>query len=202
MSIIAPRPTLGWKLLPAVLAAAASVSVAGLALEHLTRGPEAQPVVPDHLALPDLSHAPWQTDIFPVGAPGPLTAPQRKGFGAVRESLRPVVRNLADAVVFSQGELKPWVERLLTPEAMKALEKARLQMPDGVTEIEALSRRARIGIQAPSFETAAARVRIEAQGTVGRRVISWRDTLTLWFERGTKGSWRVIAFDLARERER
>lgn len=202
MSSIAPRRTLGWKLLPAVLAIAASVSVAGLALEHVTRGPLAEPVAPDQLAVPDLSHAPWQTDLFPVGAAGPLTAPQRKRFEGVRESLRPVVRNIADAVVFSQGELKPWVARLLAPDAMKALGRARLHMPEGVSEIEALSRRARIGIQAPAFEAAAARIRIEAQGTSGRRVISWRDTLTLWFERGDHRSWRVIAFDLSRERER
>ena len=203
MSIIAPRPTLGWKLLPAVLAATISVSLAGLALESIKQGSGGADLEsPTQPAVPDLSHAPWRTDLFPVGASGPLNKDQLKRFGTVRDSLRPVVRNVADALAFSSGDLKPWVTNLLTPEALKAMKKLRLQLPQGVMEIEAVSRRARIGIQAPSFRAAAARVRIQSQGTLSRRIVSWQDMLTLWFERGKQGAWRLIAFDLERERDR
>lgn len=201
MSISVSRPTLGWKLLPVVLAATASVSLAGLALEAFQEaGPEGAPT-PTQPAVPDLSHAPWRTDLFPVGAAGPLTKEQRGRFESTRETLRPVVRNAADAVAFSEGELRPWVADLFTPDALKAMKGLRLGMPAGAVEIEALARRARIGIQAPSFRAAAGRVRVDVQATVGRRVITWRDTMTLWFERAARGSWRVIAFDIDRERQ-
>lgn len=202
MSLTAPRPSLGWKLLPAVLAVALSVSVAGVALDNLKPSSPGPAETAQQLAVPDLSHAPWKTDLFPVGAAGPLNERQLKRFDAIRESLRPVVRNIADAIAFSSGDMKPWVTKLFTPEAMRALEDLRLRMPEGVTEVEAVSRRARIGIQAPSFRAAAARVRIGSQGTLSRRIVTWQDMLTLWLERGTRGAWRVIAFDLDRERDR
>ncbi len=63
MSLIAPRPTLGWKLLPAVLAAAISVSLAGLALETWKGAAPQDPDAAGQLAVPDLSHAPWRTDV-------------------------------------------------------------------------------------------------------------------------------------------
>lgn len=199
MSTVAPSPRLGWRLLPAVLAAAAAV-IAGSVLiatlrDHptlLTRGEVTQP------APPPITAAPWKTEMYAVGASGGLSKAERKSFDRQRTQLRPVVRNVAGAIGLETGRLKPWLRALMTPAAARALAEIKHGIPADASEVEITRRKARVGLQAPGFGTAAARVEIETKALLKDKSVGWRDSIVLWLERAD-GDWRVIAFDLDRK---
>jgi hypothetical protein len=197
MSTIVRAPQLGWRLLPRVVAACAAIVVASVAVAALGDDPAPPPEAGAGRALVDISAVPWTTDVYPVGAAGPLRGIAKNRFDGQRDPIRTVVRNVAEAAVLSDGDIAPWVRALLTRPAAVALRADRTGIPPKASDVEMTMRRARIGMQAPAMRAAAARVRIEMRGSIDGRSVAWRDDLTLWLER-SGGSWRVIAFDLDR----
>jgi hypothetical protein len=85
----------------------------------------------------------------------------------------------------------------MTAAAKASLLKLAPRVPKGAEALTAMKRTGRIGIQAPSFASAAARMKIVMQATVEGRIVSWRDDFTFYLQR-SKGRWAVIAFDIDR----
>jgi hypothetical protein len=185
-------------LLPAVIAAAVAVIAASLLIGALRDHPilhrsESGPAVGADVATAAL----WHTDSFPVGASGHLSKKERVRFDVQKERVRVTVRDLSDALALDPGRMPDAVERLVTKAAAPALLKAAPSMPKDATEITAIKRTGRIGLQAPRFAAAAAEVNVIMQASFEGRIVKWRNHFDLWLERAD-GEWRVIAFDLDR----
>jgi hypothetical protein len=198
LSTVAPSPRLGWRLLPGVLAAAVAVISASLLIatlrDHptlLTRGDVSAPTAPA------ITAAPWKTEMYAVGSSGGLSKAARKSFDRQRAQLRPVVRNVAGAIGLEAGRLKPWLKALLTPATARAISEVKHGLPGAASSVEVTRRTARVGLQAPGFGTAAARVQLDTHALLEGKAVHWRDSIVLWLERA-KGGWKVIAFDLDR----
>lgn len=199
MSSVAPSARVGWRLLPAVIAAAAAVIGASLLISALrshpivvSHGPGGQAVGADVAAA-----AVWHTDAFPVGASGELTKLQGARFMHQKDRVRATVRDLSDALVVDPSRLERAASRVMTAAAKASLLKLAPRVPKGAEDITAMKRTGRIGIQAPMFASAATRTKIVMQATIDGRVVSWRDDFTFWLQR-SKGEWRVVAFDIDR----
>lgn len=199
MSSIAPTTRLGWRLLPAVTAAAAAVITASLLIGALrahpvvvSRGGTRAPVAADIVDA-----AVWHTDAYPVGASGKLDKSQRAHFDAQKVRLRATVRDLADAISLDPGRLPRAARRVMTAVAGRSLVAKAPGLPKGAEGITALERSGRIGIQVPGFSAATAEIRMVMQATIDDRLVKWRDDITFWLSRSDDG-WAVIAFDVER----
>lgn len=198
MSSVAPSARVGWRLLPAVIAAAAAVIGASLLISALRSHPidlshgSGQAVGADVAAA-----AVWHTDAFPVGASGELTKLQSARFVHQKDRVRATVRDLSDALVVDPSRLERAASRVMAPAAKASLLKLAPRVPKGAEDITAMKRTGRIGIQAPMFASAATRTKIVMQAMIDGRVVSWRDDFTFWLQR-SKGEWRVVAFDIDR----
>jgi hypothetical protein len=190
---------LGWRLLPAVAAATAAVVAASVLIAAIRTHPLVEhPGVSTPAAGADVAAAAiWHTDAFPVGASGPLSRRDRARFDHQKERVRASVRDLSDALVVDPSRLSRAADRLMTPAAMRSLTKVAPHLPKGAEGVTAMKRTGRIGIQSPRFDAAAAEMKILMTATIDGRAVSWRDNFTFWLER-SKGTWRVIAFDIDR----
>lgn len=198
MSSIAPSARLGWRLLPAVVAAAVAVIGASLLIGALRHHPIVRPDASGPVVGADVAAAAvWHTDAFPVGASGHLTKKQSARFTHQKDRVRVTVRDLADALALNPGRLPDAVDRLLTKTAAPSLLTAAPALPKDAADITVLKRTGRIGLQAPHFAAAAAEIDVVMQGSIKGRVIKWRSHFTFWLQR-SKSEWRVIAFDLDR----
>lgn len=201
MSSIAPTTRLGWRLLPAVVAAAVAVIIASLLIatlrEHpvvISRGRSSGAITGADVA----EAAVWHTDSYPVGASGKLTKKQSAHFKHQKVRVRATVRDLADAISLDPGRLPRATARVMTAAAARSLLQAAPGMPKGAEAVTAIKRSGRVGIQAPGFSAAAAEIHITMQATIDDRLVTWKDTLTFWLTRA-KGEWSVISFDLDRQ---
>ncbi len=200
MSTAAPSSRLGWRILPAVLAAAAAVIAASLLIAALRGHPVAimalggaqAPPAPAVEAITS-----WVTTAAPVGMHRRLDKGQRARFEAQRERVRATVQGLVDASIFEPSGLAAAARTSMTARAATAFRNAPPLVPAKATAVEAIRRSGRIGIQAPAFKTAAATMKVTMRGLVAGRSVKWRNEITLWLERENK-TWRVLAFDVER----
>lgn len=200
MSTAAPSSRLGWRILPAVLTAAAAVVAASMILSALlanpvavlTVGGGAAPVAPAVEAT-----IPWKTVTTPVSMHRPLDKTQRARFEAQRQKLRATVQDLVDASILEPSTLGAVARTSMTASAATAFRKAAPLVPQKATEVEVVRRTGSIGVQAPEFKAAAARMKVTMRGLVSGRPVKWRNNMTLWLERDDN-KWRVLAFDLER----
>lgn len=198
MSSIAPSARLGWRLLPAVVAAAIAAIGATLLIGAMRDHPLVKAGTTGPAIGADVAEAAvWHTDAFAVGTGKHLTKKESARFTKQKERVRVAVRDLADALALDPGRLPDAVDRLMTKGAALSMLKAAPAMPKGAEAITALKRTGRIGIQAPHFAAASAEVKVVMQGSFEGRVIKWQNHITFWLER-SDGEWRVIAFDLDR----
>ena len=200
MSSVAPSARLGWRLLPAVAAAAVAVIGASLLIGALRDNPivVAEGEGGAAVVAPDIADAAiWHTDAYPVGASGHLSKNESAAFKRQKERVRVNVRDLADAIALDPGRLPRAAQRIMTGPAAASLLKAAPALPKGAEEITALKRTGRIGIQAPRFAAAAAEVSIVMQASIEGRIVKWRDEFTFWLQRAD-GEWRVISYELDR----
>jgi hypothetical protein len=128
---------------------------------------------------------------------GPLDKGQRARFEAQRERVRAVAYDLIDATLLEPGRLATAARGSMTAPAATAFKRAAPLVPAAASEVEAIRRTGRIGIQAPAFKAAAARMKVTMRAIVDGRTVTWRNNITLWMERDGK-TWRVLAYDLAR----
>lgn len=198
MSSIAPSARLGWRLLPAVMAAAIAVMAASLLIATLRDNPMVVAGRDASALGADVAEAAvWRTDAFPVGASGELSRKESRRFTRQKERVRATVRDLADALAVQPGRLPDAVDRLVTKVAAASLLKRAPEIPNGSEAVTVVKRTGRIGIQAPRFAAAAAELRVVMEATIDDRLVKWRDEYRFWLER-VDGRWSVIAFDLER----
>lgn len=201
MSSIAPSTRLGWRLLPAVIAAAVAVIAASILIAALRENPIVtvrEPSAAEAATGADVAEAAvWRTDAYPVGASGKLSKKESARFKHQKDRVRATVRDLADAIVLDPGRLPKAAARVMTNASAAALLKQVPGTPKGAEGVTALKRTGRIGIQAPRFSAAAAEIHVVLQATVGERLVRWRDDYRFWLQRAD-GAWRVIAFDFDR----
>ena len=199
MSTTAPPSRLGWRILPAVLAAVAAVIAASLMVAALRDSPvtvfslgAAEPLTPVATTGP-----PWDTTAFPVGMHRALDRDQRARFESQRTRVRSLIHDLVDALMLDPARVAAASRASMTSSAATAIRRAIPLVPARATAVEAIRRVGRIGIQAPAFKAAAAEMKVTLRATVAGRTVKWRDKVTLWMERDGR-TWRVLAFDLAR----
>ena len=203
MSSIAPSARLGWRLLPAVIAAALAVITASVAIAVLRDHPIATTVTDSALEARGSESGSiavarkWVTHAYPVGADGRLAKPARVRFDNHKARLKLMVRDLSDALVIQRDRLPRTARKSMTDAAAGALVKQAPGMPRSAQEITIVKREARIGIQAPRFAAGSAEVRFIMRATINDRVVKWRDDYTFWLQRTSK-RWHVIAFDVSR----
>ena len=199
MSTTAPSARVGWRILPAVLAAVAAVIVASLAVAALRDDPvtvfslNATDVPPPVAA----AGPPWDTAAFPVGMHRALDRKQRARFETHRTSVRMMTHDLVDALMLDPARVAAASRASMTSSAAKAIRQAIPLVPARATAVEAIRRVGRIGIQTPAFKAAAAEMKVTLRATVDGRTVKWRDNVTLWLERDGR-TWRVLAFDIDR----
>lgn len=187
MSITAPSLNLGWRLLPAVLAAAiaivgASFGIAALRDEAPGSGNGTGGVVAAEVVA-------WDLKVFPVGTGGGLTRAQRARFESQRGEVTKIVRRVFDAWVL--GLDNGMIKKHFISAAINDAQKVDVTPPKDAFEI--LARTARIGIEGGVPRTAAADVTVKGDG--------WKARYTLWMERSEQG-WKVVAFDIDRRPQR
>lgn len=183
-----------------MLTAAAAVVAASMILSALwanpvavlTVGGAAAPIAPAVEAT-----TPWDTAITPVGTHRSLDKAQRARFEAQRPKLRATVEGLVDASILEPSTLGGIARTSMTASAAKAFRDAAPLVPQKATAVEVVRRTGSIGMQAPVFKAAAARMKVTMRGIVSDRTVKWRTNLTLWLERDDN-AWRVLAFDLER----
>ena len=199
MSSIAPSARAGWRLLPAVIAVATAVIAASLLIAVIRSHPLVAATGAEPGALgPDVAAAAvWRTDSFPVGASGKLTKTESARFLNQKDRVRATVRDLSDALVVDPARLRRAAGRVMSAPARTSLLELAPTLPKGAEAITVMKRTGRIGIQAPAFAAAAARMKIVMNATIDGRTVSWRDDFTFWLHR-SQGSWQVIAFDVDR----
>jgi hypothetical protein len=200
LSSIAPSTRLGWRLLPAVVAAAVAVIGASLLIAALRDHPivDRDGPAPEAATGADVAEAAvWRTDAYPVGASGKLSKKESARFKNQKVRVRATIRDLADAIVVHPGRLPRAARRLMSNASAASLLKQVPGIPKGAEGVTAIKRTGRVGLQAPRFAAAAAEIRIVMQATIEERLVKWRDDYRFWLQR-SDGRWRVIAFDIDR----
>ena len=201
MSTIAPVPRLGWRLLPAVLTAAATAIAAGIVIGALRDRPAAVIGRLDPPVAAAVASAPWKIDVFPVGNDRPLRRSDRQRLRIQKARVGHVAGELADLMTLEPHRVPTDARALLTKPAAKAIRRALSALPEGATNVAATKRVGEIGVQSPRFNAAAARMEIKMRAHVDQRTVRWTQHMTLWLERNEK-AWRVLAFDIKRSRGR
>ncbi len=185
-----PVARLGWRVLPAVVAACAAMVAASFVIALVKSQSDARSMIAPPRVPPAIAAAApaWEMRVFPVGASKGLTRPQRARFEAQRPEVTKVVRRVFDAWLLGEAP-EVTIARHFAPPA--AAEAAKLDLlidaPDATIE----ARRARIGIEGGVPRNAAASIVIRGS--------NWIDRATLWMHRGAHG-WKVIAFEVDRKR--
>lgn len=201
MSSVAPSPRLGWRLLPGVLAAAASVVAASLLLAAIGDRPTVvsagRPAPAPAVAVPVVT-TPWRTVAFSVGTGGSLSKPERARLAAQKPRARRVALEIGHGVTLGSPERLTALRGLLTPAAARSVRDAAPGLPNDATDVVVLRRSIRMGLQAPRFDTAVAHVEVKAKALVKQRRVRWVDGVTLWLAR-EDNKWKAIAFDIKRE---
>ncbi|HWC15313.1 MAG TPA: hypothetical protein VG929_12090 [Actinomycetota bacterium] len=203
MSVVAPSPRLGWRLLPAVVAAAAAVVAASLAIAAVRDHPAATAVrraVAGRPVTAAVVAKPWRIATFSVGAtvvPERLSRPARRRLEAQKPRVRRVARAVAHAVTLAPPDGPAGVGRFLTAAAARSFARTAPGLPKNARDVTAFDRFGRIGLQAPRFDTAVAHLHVKTRALVGERRARWNDTVTLWLTRRER-AWKVIAFDIDR----
>lgn len=203
MSLAAPTPRLGWRLLPAVVVAAAAAVAASLAIGAVRDHPAATAVrraVAGRPVAEPVVAEPWRIATFSVGAtvmPERLSRPARQRLEAQKPRVRRVARAVAHKVTLASTDRPGSVRRFLTPAATRSFARTAPGLPKKATDVSAFDRFGRIGLQAPRFDTAVAHLNVKTRALIGERRARWNDTVTLWLTR--RGQvWKVIAFDIDR----
>lgn len=142
-------------------------------------------VGPDGEPLPQ---AKWEVKVFPAGVGKPTKA-QKKVVSAQREPLQATVATLFDSLLLDDRV----AGGVMTKEAAKALERSKLTLPKGMTEVQTMRRVAKVGVDDKATH-AAAKVVLTFKGSVDGKVAKLRQRATLWLEREGNG-WKVIAFE-------
>ena len=199
MSTTVPPARLGWRVLPAVLAAVAAVIATSLVIAALRDEPVT--VVArgaTEVPLPVRAAGPaWDTAAFPVGMHRALDRSQRARFETQRTRVRIVAQGLVEALMLDPASVAAASRASMTSSAATAIRRATPLVPARATAVEAIRRVGRIGIQAPAFKAAAAELKVTLRATIDGRTVKWRDNVTLWMERDGR-TWRVLAFDIDR----
>ncbi|HEV3473099.1 MAG TPA: hypothetical protein VG408_07855 [Actinomycetota bacterium] len=186
MSTAAPTARLGWRLLPAVAAAAVAVVAASATIAALRD--DAGVIARGGTAVPPVAVASlpaWDMKVFPVGHRARLTDAQRARFEAQRLDVTKLVRRVLDAWLLNRARPE-MIETHFSEVARRAAEKVDLALKEGATILE---RTARIGLEGGVPTSAAAEIKIRGN--------SWVDRVTLWIRKHDDG-WRVVAFDVKR----
>ncbi|MFP5298208.1 MAG: hypothetical protein ACLGHL_04385 [Actinomycetota bacterium] len=136
-----------------------------------------------------LPQAPWKVNVYPtaIGKPG---RSQRELVSKQRDDLKRLVRNLSDALLLDRDVSS--VKRSLTPAVAQRLERSKLSVPEGMTEVRTLRRTAKVGVDEKATH-AAARITIAYEGLLEGRTLKMQHKMDLWLQRNSDG-WRVVAF--------
>lgn len=147
---------------------------------------------------PAVTTTPWRIAGFSVGAGERLSRKDRARLETQKPRARRVAREIAHAVTLGAPEQIGKIRDLLTPAAARSIAKAAPGVPERATGIASTERSGQIGLQAPRFNTAVARLQVKAKAIVGERPVRWKDTVTLWLMR-KDNAWKAIAFDIERK---
>lgn len=202
MSTVAPPPRLGWRLLPAIVAAAAAVIAASLLIAALREHPSVvslgRAVSQQGRPQPVVTAAPWRVAGFSVGAGASLSKKEKARLEVQKPRARRVARDIAHGVTLATPGRLAKIRGLLTPAAARSIRRAAPGLPKKATAVEAVARSGQIGLQAPRFNTAVARLQVKVKAVVDRRAVRWKDSVTLWLARDNN-VWKAIAFDIERK---
>ncbi len=189
MSLNAAGSNLGWRLLPAALAASVTMVAASFVIALIKSGTESPARPAPRVPIPVAADAPeWEMRVFPVGdAKDGLTDAQRARFKSQRGEVKKIVRRVFAAWLLGRTpELA--MNRFFAPAAAAEAAKLDLLIEDADAAIE--HRSARIGIEGGVPRNAAASIVVRGS--------TWIDRATLWMHRGDNG-WKVIAFEIDRK---
>ena len=200
MSIVAPSPRLGWRLLPGVVAAALAVVVAALLMAALREHPPAaalQREAQTPPAVPRVVAAPWRVAGFSVGAGLELSKKDKARFETQKPRARRVARAIAHSLTLGSPATVDKIDGFLTAAVARSIRRSAPGVPKNATDVTAVDRWGQIGLQAPRFNTAVANLRVKARAVVKERTVRWEDRVTLWLTRDNN-AWKAIAFEIDR----
>lgn len=191
----------GWLWIAA--AVTASVVAAGTVLVLRADDSDERPPPPSRTEVIEsgLPQAAWTLRTFAAGTGGPPSAKARKAVRREKQDLVTVVTTVTDTLVSAPTEVEALAGKELSAAAAEALSRSGLAFPSGLTEVQAIRKKAAIGLDSNGGTRAAARitllVKANAEGETVRIVADSR----LYLEK-RKGRWQVIAFDGTREPKR
>ncbi len=184
------RPWVWW-------AVGGGILVAALVLIGTLAVPADQPVMTsdapavtvgaDGVALPQAS---WDVGVFPAGAGKPTKA-QKAVVTAQRDDLKVLVENIYNALLM-EGSVSSIKGKSITEEAGAALDRSKLLLPKGMSEVQTVKRVASIGVDTKATH-AAAKVIVSFKGMLDGKPVRMMHRSTLWLQRGPRG-WKVIAY--------
>ncbi|MFN2526141.1 MAG: hypothetical protein ABR505_07745 [Actinomycetota bacterium] len=148
-----------------------------------------------------IKQAPWRIGIHPAGVTRRLDERARARLKAQGKQLRALVRETYDALFLQPSNLPEIVRVRFVGSAGSAFLRSEAGLPKDSTNVRALTRRARLGIQAPNARHAAGQVWVVVKTTVNGKPIRLRHRSTLWLRRGSS-TWKVVAFEIDQERVR
>lgn len=187
MSLNVSRSGLGWRVLPAVVAACATMVAASFVIALTKSDDEGSPSDPPRVPSTIEASAPaWKMRVFSVGTPKKLTKAQRWRFRTQRREVTKIVRRVFDAWLLGRAPEITINRHFARAAAAKA---ATLDLLIEGPDAAIRRRSARIGIEGGVPRNAAAEVVVRGS--------TWRDRATLWMHRGDNG-WKVIAFEVDR----
>lgn len=190
----------GWLWIAAAVTASV-VAVGTVLVLRADDSDELPPASPTGVVESGLPQAAWTLRTFAAGTGGPPSAKALKAVRREKQDLVTVVTTVADTLVSAPTEVGALAGKELSGVAADALSRSDLAFPTGLTEVQAIRKKAAIGLDSNGGTRAAARitlvVKANAEGETVRIIADSR----LYLEK-RKGRWQVIAFDGSREPKR
>lgn len=184
--------------LPITAVIAASVISAGAAFALLSTDPieegPSRPGLPEAVEDPELPQAAWTLKTFAAGTAGPPKARDRKAVRREKQTLITTVTTVADTLILAPTELEALAGRELSALAAKALARSDLPFPAGLTDVQAIRKKASIGLDPRGRARAAARVTLLVKANTDGGTARIVGDSNFYLEK-RKGRWQVVAFD-------
>lgn len=190
----------GWLWIAAAVTASivAAGSVLVLRADDSDGPPSASPAEVVEIGLPQ---AAWTLRTFAAGTAGPPSPKALKAVRREKQDLVTVVTTVADTLVSAPTEVKALAGKELSGAAAEALSRSDLAFPAGLTEIQAVRKKAAIGLDSNGSTRAAARITLLVKANADGEAVRIVADSRLYLEK-RKGRWQVIAFDGTREPKR
>lgn len=185
-----------WLSIAAVVVATiitAGAAYALLGTDPTDEGPS-RPGLPEAVEDPELPQAAWTLKTFAAGTAGPPKPGDRKAVRREKQALITTVTTVADTLILAPTELEALAGRELSTLAAKALARSDLPFPEGLTDVQAIRKKASIGLDPKGRARAAARVTLLVKANTDSGTARIVGDSNLYLEK-RKGRWQVVAFD-------